>query len=110
MMSIDNGLNYGRNWQSGAERYGYNGMEQDDYLKENNQYLSTNPAFARTGTGNSYTTEFPELDTRIERWWTRDPVFKEWESSYAGFGKINLQYYFYFVVWYKKYEVSKCMK
>jgi len=44
----------GRNWQSQDERYGYNGMEQDDYLKENNQYLTTNPSFARTGTGNSY--------------------------------------------------------
>jgi hypothetical protein len=50
----------GRNWQSHDECYGYNGMEQDDYLKENNQYLTTNPLFASTDTGNSYTNEFRE--------------------------------------------------
>jgi hypothetical protein len=43
-------------------------------------------SFSRmSGTGNSYTTEFRELDTRIGRWWSRDPVFKEWESPYASF-------------------------
>jgi len=62
----------GRNWQSGAERYGFNGMEQDDYLKENNTFLPSNPNYKPTGIGNSYTTEFRELDTRIGCWWSRE--------------------------------------
>jgi RHS repeat-associated protein len=40
-------------------RYGFNGMERDDEMK---------------GNGNSYTTEFRQLDPRIGRWLSMDPL------------------------------------
>jgi hypothetical protein len=97
----------GRNWQSSTERYGYNGMEQDDYLKENGPLLGQATPLAdcvcfpplvrwEIKQGNSYTTEFRELDTRIGRWWSLDPVFKEWESPYAGFGNKKFAILFLF--------------
>ncbi|MDQ1266601.1 MAG: hypothetical protein QG635_1753 [Bacteroidota bacterium] len=52
-------------------RNAYNGMEKDDELK---------------GKGNSYTTDFRQFDPRLARWLTQDPIFKEWESPYAGMG------------------------
>ncbi|NEN24152.1 hypothetical protein G3O08_11630 [Cryomorpha ignava] len=55
---------------SGGYRYGFNGMEKDDEIK---------------GEGNSYTTPFRELDPRLGRWLTIDPVVKYWESPYASF-------------------------
>ncbi len=52
-----------------SSRYGFNGMEKDDEVK---------------GGGNSYTSTFRELDSRLGgRWWSPDPVFKPWESPYA---------------------------
>jgi RHS repeat-associated protein len=74
----------GRNWQSSVDRYGYNGMEQDDYLKENNQYLPTNPAFARTGTGNSYDYGARMYDSRVGRWMKRDPLENKY-PSHSGY-------------------------
>ena len=52
-------------------RYGFGGMEQDGELK---------------GIGNSYTTLFRQYDPRTGRWWSNDPVYKPWESSYVGYG------------------------
>jgi len=43
---------------SGGYRYGYQGSEKDDELK---------------GNGNSYTTEFRQLDPRLGRWLSVDP-------------------------------------
>jgi RHS repeat-associated protein len=54
---------------SGGYRYGYQGSEKDDELK---------------GNGNSYTTEFRQLDTRIGRWLSIDPVIQPWQSSYCS--------------------------
>ncbi|MBS1538628.1 MAG: hypothetical protein JST20_12865 [Bacteroidetes bacterium] len=55
-------------------RYGYNGMEKDN-------------AVSPTGvTGANYSTDFREIDTRIGRWWSRDPIVKPWESPYVTFG------------------------
>ena len=51
----------------GEYRYGFNGMEKDTELK---------------GEGNSYTTEFRQLDTRLGRWFSVDPVFQPWQSPY----------------------------
>ncbi len=50
--------------------FGFNGMEKDDEI---------------AGTGNSYTAEFWQYDSRLGRRWNNDPVVKEWESSYAAF-------------------------
>ena len=52
-------------------RYGFNGMERDDEVK---------------GSGNSYTTEFRQLDSRLGIWWGRDPLKAElpWQSPYIG--------------------------
>jgi hypothetical protein len=38
------------------------------------------------GDGNSYTTFFRELDTRLGRWWAVDPQATAWESTYASMG------------------------
>ena len=46
-------------------RYGYQGSEKDDEVK---------------GAGNSYTTEFRQLDVRIGRWLSIDPKATAWES------------------------------
>lgn len=58
-------------------RYGFNGQEAGHEIK---------------GIGNSYTAEFWEYDPRIGRRWNVDPVVKEFESPYAGFG-CNPAYY-----------------
>jgi RHS repeat-associated protein len=52
-------------------RYGYQGSERDDEVK---------------GSGNSYTTEFRQLDPRLGRWLSIDPVFQSWESPYVSMG------------------------
>ncbi|MCB9196581.1 MAG: hypothetical protein H6598_10185 [Flavobacteriales bacterium] len=49
--------------------YGYQGSEKDDEVK---------------GTGNSYTTFFRQLDPRLGRWLTIDPVFQPWQSPYTS--------------------------
>ncbi len=58
---------------SGAEKYrfGFNGMEMDDEVKNT--------------TGSSYTAEFWQYDSRLGRRWNVDPVVKEHESPYASF-------------------------
>jgi len=54
---------------SGGYRFGYQGSEKDDELK---------------GNGNSYTTEFRQLDPRLGRWLSIDPLFAKfpWQSPY----------------------------
>jgi RHS repeat-associated protein len=49
--------------------YGYQGSEKDDEIK---------------GNGNSYTTEFRQLDPRLGRWLSIDPVFQPWQSPYCS--------------------------
>ena len=63
----------GRSFSSNTYRFGYNnGSEKDDEI---------------TGvTGSHYTTYFRELDTRILRWWTPDPIIHPWESPYVIMG------------------------
>lgn len=36
------------------------------------------------GAGNSYTTEFRQLDPRLGRWFSPDPVFQPWQSPYTS--------------------------
>ena len=51
-------------------RYGFNGMEKDDEVY---------------GEGNSYTTEFRQLDVRLGRWLSLDPVVHHNMSPYVTF-------------------------
>jgi RHS repeat-associated protein len=57
---------------SGGYRYGYQGSEKDNETK---------------GNGNSYTTEFRQLDPRLGRWLSVDPLFAKfpWQSTYTAF-------------------------
>lgn len=57
--------------ESGTEyRYGYQGSGKDDEV---------------TGSeGTSYTTHFRQLDPRVARWLTTDPVVHPWESPYVS--------------------------
>jgi RHS repeat-associated protein len=50
-------------------RYGYQGSESDDEVK---------------GAKNSYTTEYRQLDPRIGRWLSIDPVIQPWQSPYCS--------------------------
>jgi RHS repeat-associated protein len=50
-------------------RFAYQGSEQDDEVK---------------GEGNSYTTYFRQLDPRIGRWFSLDPVVQPWQSPYCS--------------------------
>ena len=54
---------------SGGYRFGYQGSEKDNEFK---------------GDGNSYTTEFRQLDPRLGRWLSVDPVIQPWQSSYCS--------------------------
>ena len=54
---------------SGGYRYGYQGSEKDAELK---------------GNGNSYTTEFRQLDPRLGRWLSVDQVIQPWQSAYCS--------------------------
>lgn len=58
-------------------RYGMNGMEKDDELK---------------GSGNSYTTSFRLIDSRIGRWLSTDPVFHASDSPYNAFDNNPILY------------------
>ena len=61
-----------RHGQSDDYRYGYQGSESDDEVH---------------GTkGSSYTTHFRQLDTRIGRWLSRDPMADKfpWQSPYVS--------------------------
>jgi RHS repeat-associated protein len=62
----------GRNANTGAYRYGFNGMEKDDEV--------------HNGAGLSYTTEFRQYDPRFGRWMSKDPVTQPWESPYVSMG------------------------
>jgi RHS repeat-associated protein len=57
----------GRTVEGDFYRRGFNGMEKDDDLK---------------GDGNSYTTEFRQLDPRVGRWLSVDPIMKPHLSPY----------------------------
>jgi RHS repeat-associated protein len=56
---------------SGGYRYGYQGSEKDNEFK---------------GNGNSYTTEFRQLDPRLGRWLSVDPMYAKfpWQSPYCA--------------------------
>jgi len=60
----------GRKFNAGSYRFGFNGAESDDEI---------------SGSGNLYTAEFWEYDTRIGRRWNVDPVDKPWMSPYHAF-------------------------
>lgn len=55
----------GRTFTNGAYSFGYQGS------------LKANELGA-----NQYTTYFRELDSRIMRWWSPDPVYQPWENPY----------------------------
>jgi RHS repeat-associated protein len=59
----------GRQFNSNEYKYAYQGSEKDDEI---------------SGNGNSYTTHFRELDTRLGRWWAVDPKAMPYESPYAS--------------------------
>lgn len=59
----------GRTIQGDFYRIGYQGSEKDDEVK---------------GGGNSYTTYFRQLDPRVGRWFSLDPVFQPWQSPYCS--------------------------
>lgn len=54
-----------------AYSYGFNGMERDDEI---------------SGSGNSYTAEFWQYDSRLGRRWNVDPVYKYHLSNYSVLG------------------------
>jgi RHS repeat-associated protein len=59
-------------------RYGYQGSEKDNEVNSSN--------------GTSYTTEFRQLDTRLGRWFSSDPVFQPWQSSYTSMDNNPINY------------------
>jgi RHS repeat-associated protein len=59
----------GRTVSLDGYRFGYQGSEKDNEFK---------------GQGNSYTTEFRQLDPRLGRWVSVDPVIQPWQSSYCS--------------------------
>jgi RHS repeat-associated protein len=64
----------GRSYQGSEDyRYGYQGSEKDDGV---------------SGSGNSYTTHFRQLDPRLGRWWSVDPKTEllPSESPYLSMG------------------------
>ena len=58
-------------------RFGYQGSEKDNEFK---------------GDGNSYTTEFRQLDPRLGRWLSVDPLFEKdsWQSPYCAFNNCSI--------------------
>lgn len=62
-----------RTFSSDSYRYGFNGMEKDDEVKNI--------------TGSSYTTEFRQYDPRLGRWLSMDPKTSKYpsESPYVAF-------------------------
>lgn len=67
----------GRHGQGGNYRYGYQGSEKDDEVK---------------GEGNSYTTKFRQLDTRIGRWLSIDPKYDHSMSPYNSMDNNPIAY------------------
>ena len=59
----------GRTQQGDFYRFGYQGSEKDDVSK---------------GSGNSYTTFYRQLDPRVGRWFSIDPVEQPWQSPYCS--------------------------
>ncbi|MBW6484347.1 MAG: hypothetical protein K0B10_14990 [Vicingaceae bacterium] len=51
-------------------RYGFNGQEKDNEV---------------AGSGNSYSAEFWQYDSRLGRRWNPDPIIKPWQSPYVTF-------------------------
>jgi RHS repeat-associated protein len=70
-----------RNWRrpsvTNLYRFRYNGMEED---------LGGNLF------GNTYSTMFRQLDARLGRWWSPDPVVHPWESPYVSMGNNPVSY------------------
>ena len=64
--------------ENGSYRYGYQGSEKDNEVK--------------SGDGNSYTTEFRQLDSRVGRWLSIDPKGSAWENPYASMGNNPIMY------------------
>lgn len=62
----------GRNSSEDEYRYGFNGMEMDDEVRDSK--------------GTSYTTEFRQYDPRVGRWLSLDPLASKfpWMSPYLG--------------------------
>jgi RHS repeat-associated protein len=62
---------------SGGYRFGYQGSEKDNEIR---------------GEGNSYATEFRQLDPRLGRWLTIDPLFAKfpWLSHYCSFNNSSI--------------------
>jgi RHS repeat-associated protein len=62
---------------SGGYRFGFHGSEKDNEFK---------------GEGNSYTTEFRQLDPRLGRWLSVDPLFEEysWQSPYCAINNCSI--------------------
>jgi RHS repeat-associated protein len=60
----------GRNYNATEYRYGFGGQEKDDEI---------------AGSGNSYTAEYWQYDSRLGRRWNVDPITYPWQSSYAAF-------------------------
>jgi len=67
----------GRSFNSTDYTYGYMGMLKDDEVK---------------GSGNLYSTEFREYDTRLGRWWSVDPVNHEMYSPYSAYDNNPIYY------------------
>ncbi len=67
----------GRTVRVNGYRFGYQGSEKDDEFK---------------GNGNSYATEFRQLDPRLGRWLSVDPKLNAWESPYVSMGNNPIIY------------------
>ena len=65
----------GRTVSNYGYRFGYQGSEKDNEFK---------------GDGNSYTTEFRQLDLRLGRWLSVDPKMNAWESPYVSMANITI--------------------
>ena len=59
----------GRTVSNYRYRFGYQGSEKDDEVQ---------------GNGHSYPTEFRQLDPRLGRWLSVDPVIQPWQSAYCS--------------------------
>jgi hypothetical protein len=67
----------GRTYNGNGYKYGLNGMLKDDEI---------------AGSGNIYSAEFWEYDSRTGKRWNTDPVVKPWESPYACFRNNPIYY------------------
>ena len=67
----------GMSVSAGEYRYGFGRQEMDNEV---------------SGTGNSYTAEYWQYDSRLGRRWNVDPVDKPHESSYAAFANNPVWY------------------